>query len=136
MRVVGDANKYLADTAPWKLKTQDPERMNTVLGVAAQLVSDANTLLAPFLPHSAQLVHEALGGTGVVAPMPHISEVADLDLPGRSYPIIEGDYSAAHGTWHRRELVAGTPVPEPSPIFTKLDDSIVEAELERMRDEA
>ena len=84
MRVVGDANKYLADTAPWKLKTQDPERMNTVLGVAAQLVSDANTLLAPFLPHSAQLVHEALGGTGVVAPMPRISEVADLDLPGRS----------------------------------------------------
>ncbi|GMA35048.1 hypothetical protein GCM10025876_12520 [Demequina litorisediminis] len=36
MRVVGEANKYLADTAPWKLKTEDPARMETVLGVAAQ----------------------------------------------------------------------------------------------------
>jgi methionyl-tRNA synthetase len=135
MRVVGDANKYLADTAPWKLKNEDPERMRTVLGVAAQLVSDANVMLAPFLPHSAQLVHEALGGTGTFAPMPHISEVDDLDRAQRRYPIIEGDYSAQHGTWHRHDVAPGTAVPPPSPIFTKLDDSIVEAELERMRDE-
>jgi methionyl-tRNA synthetase len=136
MHVVGDANKYLADTAPWKLKTTDPERMKTVLGVAAQLVSDANTLLSPFLPHSAQKVHEALGGTGVFSPMPHISEVEDLDRPNRGYPIIEGDYSAQHGTWKRLGLVAGTPVPPPVPVFTKLDDDIVEQELERMRSEA
>nr|PZM96509.1 MAG: methionine--tRNA ligase [Actinomycetota bacterium] len=135
MRIVGDANKYLADTAPWKLKNEDPERMKTVLGVAAQLVRDANTMLAPFLPHSAQLVHEALGGTGTFAPMPVISEVDDLDLEGRRYPIIEGDYSAQHGTWRRHDVVPGTPIPAPSPIFTKLDDSIVEAELERMRGE-
>jgi methionyl-tRNA synthetase len=135
MRVVGDANRYLAETAPWKLKNEDPERMRTVLGVAAQLVNDANTMLAPFLPHSAQRVHEALGGQGTFAPMPHISEVDDLDRPDRSYPVIEGDYSAQHGTWRRHDVVPGTAVPEPSPIFTKLDDSIVEAELERMRDE-
>ena len=136
MHVVGDANKYLADTAPWKLKTTDPERMKTVLGVAAQLVSDANTLLAPFLPHSAQKVHEALGGTGVFSPMPHISEVEDLDRPDRAYPIIEGDYSAQHGTWRRLDLVAGTAVPPAVPIFTKLEDDIVEQELERMRSES
>ncbi len=135
MRVVGEANKYLADTAPWKLKTEDPERMKTVLGVAAQLVSDANTLLAPFLPHSAQKVHEALGGTGIFAPMPQLVEVDDLDIPGRSYPVIQGDYSAQQNTWHRNDLVPGTPVPAPSPIFTKLDDSIIEEELERMRSE-
>ena len=136
MHVIGDANKYLADTAPWKLKTTDPERMKTVLGVAAQLVSDANTLMAPFLPHSAQKVHEALGGTGLFSPMPHISEVEDLDRPARCYPIIEGDYSAQQGTWKRLDLVAGTSVPPPVPIFTKLDDDIVEQELERMRSES
>ncbi|MCB2413375.1 methionine--tRNA ligase [Demequina sp. TTPB684] len=136
MRIVGDANKYLADTAPWKLKTTDPERMKTVLGVAAQLVSDANTMLAPFMPHGAQKVHEALGGDGVFSPMPRIAEVQDLDVADRSYPVIEGDYSVQHGTWHRNALVPGTPVPAPSPIFTKLDDDVVEAELERMRSEA
>lgn len=136
MRIVGDAIKYLADTAPWKLKTTDPERMKTVLGVAAQLVSDANTMLAPFMPHGAQKVHEALGGTGSFAPMPRITEVDDLDITDRSYPVIEGDYSPQHNTWHRNPLVAGTVVPAPSPIFTKLDDDMVDAELERMRAEA
>ncbi|WP_297083164.1 methionine--tRNA ligase [uncultured Demequina sp.] len=133
MRVVGEANKYLADTAPWKLKNEDPERMKTVLGVAAQLVADANTLLAPFLPHSAQKVHETLGGEGTIAPMPQLNEVEDLDLPDRHYPVIQGDYSAAQGTWGRRAVVPGTPIDKPSPVFVKLDDEIVEAELDRMR---
>ncbi len=132
MRVVGDANRYLAQTAPWKLKNTDPDRMRTVLAVAAQLVSDANTMLSPFLPHSAQRVHEALGGSGAFAPMPHIEEVDDLDLPDRSYPIIAGDYSAQHGTWRRRLVSAGAAIPAPSPLFVKLDDDIVSAELDRM----
>ena len=132
MRVVGDANKYLADTAPWKLKTEDPERMRTVLAVATQLVSDANTMLSPFLPHSAQRVHEAIGGTGEIAPMPVITDVDDLDLEGRRYPIISGDYSSQHGTWGRRPIAVGATVPAPVPLFTKLDDDIIDAELARM----
>ncbi|BDZ61910.1 methionine--tRNA ligase [Demequina sediminis] len=133
MRVIGDANKYLAETAPWKLKNEDPARMRTVLAVAAQLVSDANTMMSPFLPHSAQKVHEALGGTGVLSPMPQMVEVDDLDLPDRHYPVIQGDYRG--GAWERTPLVAGTPVPPPSPVFTKLDDDMVESELARMADE-
>src|SRR6187402_419786 len=135
MRVVGDANKYLAETAPWKLKTEDPARMETVLAVATQLVSDANTMLAPFLPHSAQRVHEAIGNTGEFAPMPVMTDVDDLDLPDRRYPVIQGDYSSQHGTWRRRPIPAGAPVPAPVPIFTKLDDDMVESELERMASE-
>ena len=38
MRVVSEVNKYLSDTAPWKLKTEDPGRMATVLHVALQLI--------------------------------------------------------------------------------------------------
>ncbi len=135
MRVVGDANKYLADTAPWKLKTADPERMKTVLGVAAQLVSDCNTMLAPFMPHGAQTVHETLGGTGTFAPMPVMNEVSDLDLPDREYPVIQGDYSVMHGTWSRTPLVPGTVIEPPAPIFDKLDDEIVEQELARMSED-
>ena len=135
MHVVQDANRYLAEMEPWKLKTSDPARMATVLGVATQLVSDANTMLAPFLPHSAQAIHDAFGGTGEFAPMPVIEEVDDLDIEGRSYPVITGDYEAVRGTWGRKAVVPGTEVPAPSPIFTKLDDSIVEDELARMRGE-
>ena len=53
MRVVAEANKYLSDQAPWKLK-EDPARRDTVLHTALQAIKDCNTLLTPFLPHSAQ----------------------------------------------------------------------------------
>ncbi|CAA9439071.1 MAG: Methionyl-tRNA synthetase [uncultured Quadrisphaera sp.] len=131
MRVAGEANRYLSEQAPWALKKTDPERMRTVLHVAAQAVVDVNTLLSPFLPHSAQAVHEALGGTGVFQPMPSIVEVTDLDDPSFGYPILTGDYSAAP-PWAPRPVVPGTPVGPPSPIFTKLDDAIVEEELARL----
>ncbi|MFP5334092.1 MAG: methionine--tRNA ligase [Actinomycetes bacterium] len=134
MRAAGEANRYLSDQAPWKLKTSDPDRMRSVLHVAAQAVSDCNTLLAPFLPHSSQQVHEALGGTGAFQPMPQVREVDDLD-GGPSYPVIMGDYGD-QPPWGRVPVVPGTPVGAPSPIFRKLDESIVESELESLRRKA
>ncbi|MDM7855552.1 methionine--tRNA ligase [Cellulomonas alba] len=129
MRVVQEANRYISETEPWKL-TSDRDRLATVLNTAAQAVSDANTLLAPFLPHSAQKVHEVLGGTGTFAPQPRIEEVTDLDDASRSYPVITGDYSAVPA-WTPVPVKPGTPVAKPTPVFTKLDDSIVEEELAR-----
>jgi methionyl-tRNA synthetase len=135
MRFVGDANKYLSDQAPWKLKDIDPARMATVLHVAAQGVSDARTLLAPFLPFSAQRVHEVMGGTGVVSPMPEIREVDDLD-GGPPYPVLMGDYSG-FPAWESVPVVPGTPIPAPTPVFTKLDaDAVVRDELARLQETA
>jgi methionyl-tRNA synthetase len=136
MRVVGEANKYLSDQAPWKLRTSDPDRMATVLHVAAQAVSDCRTLLSPFLPHSAQAVHEALGGAGRVSPMPRIDEVDDLD-GGPGYPVLRGDYRLGEtmSAWRPVPVAPGTPVPPPAPIFRKLDDSVVEEERRRLEGE-
>lgn len=131
MRVVAEANKYLSDQAPWKLKDEASKpRMGTILHVALQVVSDANTLLTPFLPHSAQKVHELLGGTGVHAPMPSIVEVEDLD-GGPAYPVLTGDYTGG-ARWESVPLVAGTPLAAPKPVFRKLEPSVVEEELERL----
>jgi len=129
MRVVAEANKYLSDQAPWKIK-DDPERLGTILYVALQAVSDCNTLLTPFLPHAAQKVHELLGGTGVHAPMPEVREVEDLD-GGPGYPIITGDYSGG-ARWESVPIVAGTPLAAPKPVFRKLDPAIVDEELARL----
>jgi methionyl-tRNA synthetase len=129
MRIVGEANKYLSDQAPWKLK-DDPERMGTILHVALQAIKDCNTLLTPFLPHAAQQIHELLGGTGVHAPMPGIHEVDDLD-GGPGYPILTGDY-AQGARWEHVAIEAGTPLQAPKPVFRKLDPSIVEEELARL----
>ncbi|GLY95537.1 methionine--tRNA ligase [Actinoplanes sp. NBRC 103695] len=131
MRVVAEANKYLSDQAPWKLKDEaDKPRMGTVLHVALQVVSDANTLLSPFLPHSAQKVHELLGSTGTHQPMPSIVEVEDLD-GGPSYPILTGDYTVG-ARWESVPLEAGTPLAAPKPVFKKLDTTVIEEELARL----
>ncbi|MGW0431534.1 methionine--tRNA ligase [Micromonospora sp. NPDC003197] len=131
MRVVAEANRYLSDQAPWKLKSdEDKPRMGTILHVALQVVSDANTLLTPFLPHSAQKIHELLGGTGVHAPMPSIVEVEDLD-GGPAYPVLTGDYTIG-ARWESVPVEAGRPLAAPKPVFRKLDPSIVEEELARL----
>ncbi|HET8617006.1 MAG TPA: methionine--tRNA ligase [Actinomycetales bacterium] len=132
MHVVGEANKYLSDQAPWKLKGEaDKPRMGTILHVAAQAISDLRTVLSPFLPFSAQTVHEVMGGTGVVSPMPRIDEVDDLD-GGPAYPVLTGDYSA-FPRWESVPVTVGAPVGKPVPVFTKLDTSVVDEELDRLR---
>ncbi len=139
MRVVGEINKYLTVTEPYKMKDEsERERMGTVLHVAAQCIIDCNTLLAPFLPHAANKVHLVFGGVGEFMPMPRIDHVDDLD-PGHgagldTYPVITGDYTGTP-RWQSHTLVAGTPVAKPSPIFTKYDPSVVDEELARLSDD-
>lgn len=133
MRVVGEANKYLSDQAPWKLK-EDPARRDTVLHTALQAIKDCNALLTPFLPHSSQQVHELLGGTGVWSVAPEIHEVTDLD-DGSPYPIITGPYGEGQAVWASTPLAApGTPLAPPKPVFTKLDPSVVDEELARLEE--
>jgi methionyl-tRNA synthetase len=135
MRVVSEANKYLSDQAPWKLK-EDPARRDTVLHTALQAIKDCNALLTPFLPHSSQKVHELLGGTGTWSVAPEVHEVTDLD-DGSPYPIITGPYDTGQAVWASTPLApSGTPLAAPTPVFTKLDDSIVEEELARLEEKA
>jgi methionyl-tRNA synthetase len=135
MKAVADANKYVSDQAPWKLK-DDPERQGTVLHTALQAVRDLNTILTPFLPHSAQTVHEALGGTGVWSGMPEVREVSEAD--NTDYPVLMGDYQSAYdaGTrWESQPIGAGMPLAPPKPVFKKLDDTVVDEELARLEAE-
>jgi methionyl-tRNA synthetase len=130
MRVVTETNKYLSEQAPWKLRDADPDRMATILHVALQAVSDCTTVLSPFLPHSCQRVHELLGRGGTLAPEPELREVDDLD-GGPAYPVLTGDYRA-DARWESADLVVGTPIAAPTPLFAKLDPSVVDEELARM----
>jgi methionyl-tRNA synthetase len=136
MRVVGEVNKYLTVTEPYKMKDESQrERLATVLHVAVQCVSDCNTLLAPFLPHAANKVHLVLGGEGEFVPMPRIEEVDELDPDNGaglvSYPVITGDYSGTP-RWESRPVTVGARVDKPTPVFTKLDPSVVDEELARV----
>jgi methionyl-tRNA synthetase len=129
MRTVAEANKYFSEQAPWKLRESDPERMRTILHVALQVVDDAKTLLTPFLPRSSQAVYEMLGGPGTWSGMPRV-EMVDED-GGPSYPVITGSYDESF-RWASRPIAAGTPLSVPAPLFTKLDQSVVDEEIARL----
>ncbi|HCG2981280.1 methionine--tRNA ligase [Corynebacterium striatum] len=138
MHVVGEANAYIAAMEPWKLAKDETqrERLATVLWTALQVVSDCNVMLTPFLPFTAQKVHETLGRDGVWAAQPEIQEVVDnipvelvgVGLPPENhpYPIITGDYTAQQATWQRVDVVPGTPLSKPKPLVAKLDPELAE----------
>jgi methionyl-tRNA synthetase len=132
MTVVGAANKYLSDMEPWKLAKTDTDRMASVLHVALQVVSDAKTMLTPFLPSSSSKVHAMLGGDGRWAAMPDLVEIDEETAPGSpSYSVLMGDYETG-ARWESSPIEVGKPLAPPTPLFTKLDPSIVDEELARL----
>jgi len=129
MRTVGEANKYLSDQAPWKLRESDPERMATIMHVALQLVDDGKTLLTPFLPESSQKVAAMLGARAAWSGMPRIEQVSQEGGP--DYPVITGDYATA-ARWESAPITPGTPLAAPEPLFAKIDPKVAEEELARL----
>jgi methionyl-tRNA synthetase len=129
MRTIAEANKYFSEQEPWKLRQADPERMKTVLHVTLQTIDDAKTLLTPFLPRSSQAVHEMLGGTGTWSGMPRLEQVEEEGGP--SYQVITGSYDDLP-RWESQPIGIGTPLSVPTPLFTKLDQAVVDEELGRL----
>ena len=70
--------------------------------------------------------------------MPELVDVEDLD-GGTPYPVLRtpaADGGAGVPAWGSVPVVPGTPVAKPSPVFRKIEDEDVEAELDRLRGEA
>ena len=65
-----------------------------------------------------------------IAPTGHVD---DLD-GGPGYPVLTGDYTRA-ARWERTPVVVGTPVVKPTPVFAKLDPTVVDDELARLAGE-
>jgi methionyl-tRNA synthetase len=77
-------------------------------------------------------VHELLGYDGFIAgPL----EFREVEEDGASHQVLSGDYATWVGAWEPSELPPGQPLQEPRQLFKKLDDSVVEDELRRMRDD-
>jgi methionyl-tRNA synthetase len=104
MSAAREANRYLDDKAPWKVIKEDKPAAADSLYVALYAISCLKTAMYPFLPFSSQKVHEYLGFEGNVE-----------------------DYG-----WQPQTLPPGQKLREPEPLFTKLDESIIEEETGRI----
>ena len=59
--VVGDANRYVDEMAPWALRKTDPARMNDVLWVLAETLRQVAILIQPVMPEAAANMLDQLG---------------------------------------------------------------------------
>ena len=65
-RVVGDANRYVDEQAPWALRRNDPARMRTVLFTLAETIRHLAILVQPFVPAAAATaIRPACGASGI-----------------------------------------------------------------------
>jgi methionyl-tRNA synthetase len=104
MSLAQQANRYLDEKAPWKKIKEDKQAAGNSLYAAIHAITRLKTMLSPFLPFSSQKVHEYLGFSG------------KLEDSG----------------WQAQPVPPGQKLREPKPLFTKLDESIIEEETKRI----
>ena len=63
-QVVGDANRYVDEQAPWALRKTDPKRMETVLYVLAETIRHLAILVQPVVPQAAAKLLDQLAVPG------------------------------------------------------------------------
>jgi methionyl-tRNA synthetase len=104
MNLARIGNKYLADTEPWKLAKTDMSRVATIMNIALQLCANLSIAFEPFLPFSAKKLREMLGMS-----FPSWTDLGDLNL-----------------------LPAGHQLGEASLLFEKIEDDVIEAQVQKL----
>ena len=124
-----EANVYLDRKAPWFQIKTDRAAAATSVYVVLRVIDSLKTILAPVLPHTAQKLHEYLGYDGQLFGTQRIVEYQEAT---RSHRALTYDHSGAVGTWVPSQLQPGQALRQPSPLFKKLDESLIEEEYARL----
>jgi methionyl-tRNA synthetase len=134
MRLATLVNRYTNEQEPWALIESDRDRAGTVLYVSLRAVNSLKTMFMPFLPFSSQRLHEMLGYERPISGPIETRIVGEGD---DEHEVLTGEYETWEGSWAPSELRPGLPLPEPKPLFKKLDpDKVVAEELTRMETRA
>ena len=104
MSLAQETNRYLDEKSPWKTIKQDRQASATALYVAISVLCCLRTVLYPFLPFSSQKLHEFLGFKGNIE----------------------------DGDWQLHFPSPGQRLLPPEPLFSKLDEGLVEEETKRL----
>ena len=129
LQLARETNRYLELKAPWFRIKEDRQAAGTTLYVALQVINNLKTLLAPFLPFSAEKLHRYLG---YERPLFGEQRIEEVTSEGKRYPVLRYDPASAEGQWAYSELPAGQPLSKPKPLFRKLDPKVAEEEIARL----
>jgi methionyl-tRNA synthetase len=129
LRLASEVNRYLDQQAPWGAVKTDKGAAGRTIYVAIHAIDSLKTLFAPFLPFSAQRVHEFLGYDGALFGQ---QQIVSNGSAADAHHVLTYDGSAAIGRWQPSQLQPGQALRQPSPLFRKLDESVVELEQARL----
>jgi methionyl-tRNA synthetase len=100
--LVADANRYFAGEEPWAHKKTNPERMETILYVAAEVTRQIAILVQPVMPKGAARLLDQLGvpedarDFAVLGPKGRLKPGTQLSPPAPVFPrYVETDSEAA-----------------------------------------
>jgi len=91
------ANGYVDGQAPWKLKKEDPERMQTVLYVLCEVIRCVSLLMQPFVPGATAkildqlMIDEQLRGFSEFGVACCLKPGSDLPKPTGAFPRFEAE---------------------------------------------
>lgn len=106
MELARAGNKYLADCEPWKVQKENPERVETVMNLALQIVANISILSKPFLPFTSDKIRSSLN-----------IDILDWDRLG--------DFDL---------LKVGHVTNKPELLFAKIEDAEVELQIKKLED--
>jgi methionyl-tRNA synthetase len=107
MNLARIGNKYLADQEPWKLIKTDPERVKTILNLSLQITANLSIVFLPFLPKTAEKLQNILG-----------IEIDSWTQAASSILVSENQV-----------------INQPEILFAKIDDSFVENEVNKLKND-
>ena len=106
MNLARIGNKYITECEPWKVWKTDPKRVETILNISLQLVANLAIAFEPFLPFSSEKLRKMIN-------MPNFewNQLGSTDL-----------------------LKAGDQLGEPELLFEKIEDEVIEKQLQKLAD--
>ena len=106
MNLARIGNKYITECEPWKVWKTDPKRVETILNISLQLVANLAIAFEPFLPFSSEKLRKMIN-------MPNFewTQLGSTDL-----------------------LKAGDQLGEPELLFEKIEDEVIEKQLQKLAD--
>ncbi|GAB4450851.1 MAG: methionine--tRNA ligase [Anaerolineae bacterium] len=129
MALAREVNGYL-DRAPWfGVIKHDRQAAATTVYTALRAIDNLKVLLAPYLPHTCEKLHQLLGYDGQLFGDQHIVTYQE---GARPHDALTYDPTPATGRWTPSALPPGQKLRKPSPLFKKLDESVIEGERARL----
>ena len=106
MNLARIGNRYITECEPWKVWKTDPKRVETIQNISLQLVANLAIAFEPFLPFSSEKLRKMIN-------MPNFewTQLGSTDL-----------------------LKAGTQLGEPELLFEKIEDEVIERQLQKLAD--